>query len=111
VATEWAPFGPLLGQIERIGRHRIAGWARDAANPEAPVCLDILAGGALLGRVIANRHRPDLAAASGGRHGFEFVPPKAVAFAPHAVTVRRSLDGALLTNAAPEAGNGRENLI
>ncbi len=83
VATEWAPFGPLLGQIERAGRDRIAGWARDAANRHAPVCLDILARGALLGRVIANRHRPDLAAASAGRHGFEFVSPKAVALAPH----------------------------
>ncbi len=52
----------------------------------------------------------DLAAASAGRHGFEFVPPKAVAFAPHAVTVRRSLDGTALTNAAPASHRAREAL-
>ena len=31
-----------------------------------------------------------------GRYSFEFTPPTGLAFAPHAVEVRRSLDGAAL---------------
>jgi hypothetical protein len=93
-----SPLGLLRGQIEGIGRRRIFGWAQDTAHPEASVCLDILAGGTLIGQVVANRYRADLAAAGfgSGRHDFEFVPPAGLAFAPRSIQVRRSLDGASL---------------
>ncbi len=43
-------------------RDCIAGWAQNVDHPEAPVCLDIYAGGRLIGQVLANRYREDLAA-------------------------------------------------
>jgi hypothetical protein len=76
-------------------------WAARASgySPEAPVCLDIYAGSERFGQVVADRYRADLQAAGigDGRHGFEFVPPAGLAFAPGAVTVRRSRDGAVLS--------------
>ena len=97
-----AAHGTLSGDIEQIGRRLICGWAQDMARPEMPVCLDIVAGGEVIGQVIANRYRADLAAAglASFRHGFEFVPPAPLAFAPGSVEVHRSLDGAALTFSA-----------
>ena len=46
----------------RVSAQRIAGWAQNADHPEAPVCLDIYAGGRLIGQVLANRYREDLRA-------------------------------------------------
>jgi uncharacterized repeat protein (TIGR03803 family) len=101
VASEAPPLGLLRGEIEEVRRRRICGWALDAAHPEAPVCLDILAGGQLIGQVVANRYRADLAAGlSSLRHGFEFVPPAGLAVAPRSIQVRRSLDHASLTRSA-----------
>jgi hypothetical protein len=61
------------------------------------VCLDIYAGSELVGQVVANRFRPDLAAAGigDGRHGFEFVPPEELALTPGTVRVCRTRGGAL----------------
>jgi len=99
-AAEAPPLGRLRGQIDEIGRRRICGWAQDTAHPEAPVCLDIRAGGEVIGQVVANRHRADLACAGlgSGRHGFEFEPPPGLALIPGAIEVRRSLDGAPLAS-------------
>ena len=100
IAEAPAP-GLLRGQIEEVGRRRICGWAQDMANPDAPVCLDILAGGQLIGQAVANRYRADLAAAGLGslRHGFEFELPAGGVLIPRSIQVRRSLDGAPLTAA------------
>ena len=48
--------------------------------------------------MVANRYRADLEAAGhgSGKHGFAFVPPAGLAFAPAAVAVLRSLDGVAL---------------
>jgi hypothetical protein len=88
----------LRGFVDEASARRIAGWAQNVAHPEAPVCLDIFAGGRLIGRTLANRYREDLerAGLGRGRHSFEFIPPAGLAFAPHSVEVRRSLDGAAL---------------
>jgi len=94
-----APFaGPLRGQVDLVSPRVISGWAQNPQNPEAPVCLDIYAGDRLIGQVLANRHRPDLAVAGlgSGRHGFSFTAPAGSAFAPHAMQVCRSVDGAIL---------------
>jgi hypothetical protein len=68
-----------------------------------PVCLDILAGGELIGRVMANRYRADLeqAGIGAGRHGFEFVWPKDLVVTAGALTVRRTFDGATLELSGP----------
>ena len=113
VGVMFLAIGALRGHIDQIGR-RITGWALDEARAEAPLCLDIYAGNELLGQVVANRYCAECAWIGNGRHGFEFVPPEGLAFAPGSVTVRRSRDGAVLspssalaqrlTRAQPRAG-------
>jgi hypothetical protein len=63
-------------------------------HPEAPVCLDVFAGGILIGQLLANRHRRDLEGAGigSGHHSFVFTLPEDFAFAPDDIEVRRSLD-------------------
>jgi hypothetical protein len=60
-------------------------------------CLDIYADGKLIGQVLANRYRKELAKAGigSGHHGFEFTSP--IALSPDTTEVRRSLDGAAVT--------------
>ncbi len=95
-------IGALDGQIDLASATRIAGWAQNSEQPEAPVCLDILVDGQLIGQVLANEYREDLeqAGLGSGCHGFTFTPPANIAFAPDAVEVRRSLDAAPLRGAA-----------
>src|SRR5258708_30314088 len=90
----------LRGYVDVVGSNRIAGWAQNSDHPEAPVCLDIYAGGRLIGQTLANRYRQDLkrAGLGSGNHSFEFKPPAGLTFAANAVEVRRSLDGAILTS-------------
>ncbi len=85
----------LRGYIDRVDGVIVAGWAQNPDYPEAPVCLDIYAGGDLIGQTIANRYRPDLARAGlgSGRHGFVFTLPAGLVGYEAAIDVRRSLDG------------------
>ena len=94
----------LRGYVDALGAGRISGWAQNPAQPEAPVCLDILVDGRLIGQTLANTYRSDLKRAGfgSGRHSFEFILPAELAVAPEAVVVRRSLDGAMLPNPARE---------
>jgi hypothetical protein len=91
-------IGQLRGYVDLISASRVEGWAQNAENPEAPVCLDIYAGGRLIGQTLANRYREDLAQAGlgSGRHSFAFSAPVGLSFAAAEVEVRRSLDGAAL---------------
>jgi hypothetical protein len=41
----------------------LCGWTQDIANPEVPVCLDIIRNGKHFVRILANRHRAVLRAA------------------------------------------------
>jgi hypothetical protein len=86
----------LRGFIDRVTPNCIAGWAQNIDHPDAPVCLDVISDGHLLGQVIANQYRADLERAGicSGRHAFSFVPPPDVLL--EGVQVRRSLDGAAL---------------
>ncbi len=91
--------GHLRGFIDLVTPHVIEGWAQNAEYPEAPVCLDIFAGNRLVGQVLANHYRQDLAHAGlgSGRHAFAFSPTQTIDVALDAVEVRRSLDGAPLS--------------
>ena len=92
-------LGPLRGYVDAISRARIEGWAQNMAmSPEAPVCLDICAGGRLIGQMLANRFREDLRRAGfgSGRHAFSFAPPAGFKIGAATVEVRRSLDGGRL---------------
>ena len=98
-----ASVGALRGYVDRITPHIIEGWAQNVDHPEAPVCLGIFSGGRLIGRVIASHYREDLerAGMGSGHHSFKFTPLDGLAFAPDAMAVRRSLDGALLQTSQP----------
>jgi hypothetical protein len=67
-------------------------------------CTDILAGGQLVGEVLANTYREDLARAGlgSGRHSFTFPLPDGLAAIPDAIEARRSLDGTPLEFALAE---------
>jgi O-antigen biosynthesis protein len=89
---------PLRGYVDVVNDGCIAGWAQNPEYPEAPVCLDIFIGDRLIGQILANRFRDDLAQAGlgSGRHGFEFIPSPGSAYAPSTIEVRRSIDGTRL---------------
>src|SRR5258708_702682 len=97
-ASDGPRTGELRGYIDLVGETCIAGWAQNADYPEAPVCLDIYAGGRLIGQTLANRYRGDLAQAKlgSGCHTFPSPPPPRLDFARDRVEVRRSLDGEAL---------------
>ena len=102
--------GELCGYIDLVSETCIAGWAQNSEAPEAPVCLDILVEGKLIGQVLANAYRDDLKAAGlgSGRHAFTFTPPAGFDFPGDTVEVRRSLDGmALEFTAASECARQR----
>jgi len=90
--------GAMRGFVDRVTPHVVEGWAQNVDHPEASVCLDIYAGGLLIGQVLANRYRADLkqTGLGSGRHSFSFVPPAGLALNAGTVVVRRSLDGAVL---------------
>jgi len=90
-----SPPRALHGHLEQVTRHLIEGWAFEPADPGARLRLAILANDAVIGEVVADRHRTDLAAAGvgDGGHAFAFHLPRG--FAPdraHRVEVRRALD-------------------
>jgi hypothetical protein len=59
--------GLLHGCIDEISTGLIRGWAWDEANPHLPVLLEILAGGRVIGMILACDYRDDLAQAGIGR--------------------------------------------
>ena len=91
-------LGGLRGFVDRVSADSVEGWAQNIEHPEAPVCLDIYTSGRLIGQVLANRYREDLAKArlGSGRHGFVFTPPRGLIIDSDKVEVRRSLDAAAL---------------
>ena len=100
-AADGPRISGLRGYVDLVSATCIAGWAQNADHPEAPVCLDIYAGGRLIGQTLANCYRGDLAQAKlgSGRHGFTFALSAAIDLAVDTVEVRRSLDGAPLESA------------
>lgn len=91
---------PLRGYVDAVTGGRVAGWAQNPEYPEAPVCLDILSDGRLIGQILANHYRDDLerAGLGSGHHSFDFVMPAAVPAGY--IEVRRSLDQKPLARAA-----------
>ena len=98
LAANPQPAENLRGFVDEVNVHCIAGWAQNIDHPEAPVCLDIVAGGRVIGQTLANVYREDLelAGLGSGRHSFVFVPSSTDVFSPGEVEVRRSADHALL---------------
>ena len=90
--------GPLLGHVERLADGVAEGWAVDSANPGLPVDLEMLVDGVPTIRLLANRHREDLARAglADGRCSFLVACPPALK-----IRFRRAEDGAMLPERAP----------
>jgi len=67
----------LRGRLELARHDLIEGWAFDPARPERPIIVAIVANGAEIGRVVADRYRSDLAEAGfgDGRHAFSYTVP------------------------------------
>jgi hypothetical protein len=108
LAADEQDAGTLRGYIDAASPRAIEGWAQSVQHPEAPVCLDIYAGGELIGQALANRYREDLEAAGlgSGCHSFSFTPPDGLMVLPGTVEVRRSLDGARLPSSRTSHARG-----
>jgi hypothetical protein len=77
----------------------VGGWAHDPAQPDAPVCLDVMVDGAVVAFTVASEYRGDLVAAGvgDGRVGFDLgLDVRLAPGVPHTVEVHRSADGALV---------------
>lgn len=82
---------PLRGTLDHVSHQRITGWAWDTDAPDTPLSVVISANDQILGRVVADRYRPDLerAGIGQGRHSFEFRPSAQLSpLARHVVSVR-----------------------
>lgn len=89
----------LRGKAELVSQHRIKGWAWSPDRPTVPVSLIVSANGAMIGRVLANQHRKDLAALGygDGRCSFDLhLSPPLSPTERYVVEVRRESDGAHL---------------
>jgi hypothetical protein len=73
--------GPLQGWLDTAEAGLVRDWARDAANSDMPVPVELVVDGVVLGSTLANHYRADLATAGygRGRHGFEFRFPAPLA--------------------------------
>jgi hypothetical protein len=98
-ASSASSVGSLHGYVDAIGPRSIEGWAQHANAPDVPVCLDLYAGGRLVGQTLANLDLAATGHGSGG-HGFSFALPKSFVLAGATIEVRRSSDGALLPGAS-----------
>ncbi len=91
--------GQLEGYIDTATRGRIRGWACDQSAPGQPVRLRVIANDVVLCEVVADRYRPDLAAAGigDGRHAFDIsIPGGLPPGGEHVIRVQRVSDGAAL---------------
>lgn len=89
------PCGQLTGNLDRVTRDRIIGWARDSSWPDERVRLSIFDNDVLLGDVVADRYRPDLheAGIGDGCFSFEFEVPGGLSpLMRHAIRVQRTSD-------------------
>ena len=87
---------PLRGSVDTFEAGMVTGWAQNPDSPEVPVCIEVLVGGRVTARAVANRFRPDLLAAGlgSGRHSFRVQLPAGTA--GRRVEVRRVADGAVV---------------
>ena len=73
------------------GGEEVLGWAWDKNDPDARIAVDIFDGETLLASILAERHRPDIAAYTkdNGCHAFVYVLPASVKDGlPHKICVR-----------------------
>ena len=91
---------PLEGSLDVCNSFRLEGWAFDRAQWGYPVRLEIRVDGELIGHVVANRYRGDVAKTGGfgnGYCGFAIdMPVRLSSGVDHVIEVFRADDGAPL---------------
>jgi glycosyltransferase involved in cell wall biosynthesis len=87
--------GNLDGSLDSVSRQRVTGWAQDPDHPARRVGLAVSIDGRVVGRLLADRFRPDLqlAGIGDGHYAFDFMLPKLSPFARHEVRLKREVDG------------------
>lgn len=97
--------GRLQGKLERLEDGMLTGWVIDSAGADA-VAAEVLVGGEVVARVVANRYRADLdqAGLGGGRGGFSVALPASVDNLSQ-VSLRRVVDGQMLAGAVLEVAS------
>jgi glycosyltransferase involved in cell wall biosynthesis len=91
-----AACGPLEGHFDDASHTLINGWAWDPSQPHARVWLEVLVNDGVIGRVLADKYRPDLAQSgvSDGYQGFALWLQQGLSpLARHVIRVRRAADG------------------
>jgi hypothetical protein len=92
----------LDSNIDFVSRTLIEGWAYLPESPDVRVVLAIVDNGAMIGKVVADRHRIDLknAGIGDGRHGFSFAIPSGLSDAvSHEIAIHRVSDWSLVHGA------------
>jgi hypothetical protein len=94
-----SPAAPLRGFLDVADADRVEGWAQNPRYPEAPVCLDLVVDGVIVGQTLANRYRADLLRGGfgSGNHAFSMRWPTPLTPQQlQTAQVRRSSDHAVL---------------
>ena len=95
-STEPNTPAPWQSCLDWVSRDRITGWARNEGDADEPVAMQVVDNGAVIARLLANRHRPDLeqAGIGDGRYGFELLVPGGLSpQVDHVIALRRESDG------------------
>ena len=91
----------LIGAVDRLTVHRVAGWAWDPEAPDTSVLVEVLDGDEQVAVVRADLPRPDLISLGSGFHAYGFAVDLATGLLPkdlHRIRVRRLADQQDLLN-------------
>jgi len=86
----------LRGQVDRVCRDRVEGWARDDGQFSGATMLRVSDNGVTIAETRADRYRCDLdrAGIGGGRHGFSWrIPGGLSPDVRHTIRIERASDG------------------
>lgn len=99
----WAGFAPRRtpsGVFEYAGCDAVSGWAWDPLQPNTPIMVSLFSDGQLVGTILADQYRADLASSGtgDGRHGFRMTLPDSLRDgASHSLSVQVQVEGADIT--------------
>ena len=94
----------IVGYVEAVTVDRVLGWAWTPRLPDLRLSIELRLGDALVGRAVAERHRPDLVSSGigDGKHAFEVEIPEAYQSRARELSVwARAADGEAVVIGAP----------
>lgn len=83
----------FAGYVDQASGEGIRGWATDLSNPRRRLKVDVFAGDRLIGRVTADKARPDLAALKAGTQSGFRVPKSMLKDLEHGEVVSIRIEG------------------